>query len=275
MGILCASLHVYTTTPHCSHNPFALHASAKPDGARFRFVGVVRSKTVKRPLFLQNLPGCSPLYFCWPTSWKETDPTYITNQADAKRNLRVPDVKRDAWAWVCELRVRCPRCRLMDQVNDRRFDALGSQLIGSWITSIAYFVGQAHKPGDNAIRLLTSAHNVLGAVEKHDSDGKILAGPMTEGLADAVQVVATNGSQRYEAWVDIIATLKGYNSVENKNKCYDGAALRLHNSTISASFWLSGPDLGSVPLPLGPGPATRTLSLRYLIAGYPGGAQRF
>jgi len=149
------------------------------------------------------------------------------------------------WSWACRIYPRT----LPKEANNLR---QGNQVPTDWGSATAYFVRDAHAKGSNSQWLLTSAHNVVHIFPwVVDKEGKITdtkPRPYVT-VADAIMVAVGWGDETHIGWVDKIAVMSDYFSINIGNKDryrFDGAALRIRGSTIPAKYWQPGPVLGTI-----------------------------
>lgn len=91
-------------------------------------------------------------------------------------------------------------------------------------------------------------------------------------VADSIMIAVGWGSKTYVGWVDKVAVMSDYfsvNSGHRKRQRFDGAALHIGNSTIPAEFWRKAPTVGTVIPPTLQGSAVRRNNI-FVCPGFPG-----
>jgi hypothetical protein len=151
----------------------------------------------------------------------------------------------EPWSWACRIYART----VHKEANGLR---KGNKVPTAWGVATAYLVRDAHAEGSNSQWLLTSAHNVVHIFQwAFDKEGTITdtnSHPCVT-VADAIMVAVGWGDQTHIGWVDKIAVMSDFFSINMGNKDryrFDGAALRIKDSLIPAKYWKSGPVLGTI-----------------------------
>ncbi|KAI1264947.1 peptidase S8/S53 domain-containing protein [Xylariaceae sp. FL1019] len=176
----------------------------------------------------------------------------------AKKFFKCPPDQNDPWRFVVQIFSRHLESKVAGDV--------GTQLSSVWPRGTAWITRAANIPGENAIFLLTAAHNLVRRTLKHDDNGKVTtrSNELENALTDAIYIVAYGHDQKYECWVDRVSIMDGYLSNDEDLRC-DGAALHLKDSTIPPSFFKDAPIITYLPPRVSPYD-----SLPFFIAGFPG-----